>query len=76
MGFLGPEKYIATELNTTMDERGNFKTSVDKYKTSLNGVYAAGGKLLIINFDFLTIIHRLLTYCRYSTQIVGVGSLW
>lgn len=69
MGFLGPEKYIATELNTTMDERGNFKTPVGKYETSLNGIYAAGGKLLCIllyiilflhlitiNFDFLTII--------------------
>lgn len=42
MGFLGPEKYVATELNTTMDERGNFKTPVGKYETSLNGVYAAG----------------------------------
>ncbi|XP_043522456.1 glutamate synthase [NADH] isoform X1 [Frieseomelitta varia] len=42
MGFLGPEKYIATELNTTMDERGNFKTPVGKYETSLNGIYAAG----------------------------------
>ncbi|CAK9810578.1 Glutamate synthase [NADH] [Anthophora plagiata] len=42
MGFLSPEKYIATELNTTMDERGNYKTPVGKYKTSLAGIFAAG----------------------------------
>ncbi|XP_043577717.1 glutamate synthase [NADH] isoform X1 [Bombus pyrosoma] len=42
MGFLGPEKYIATELNTKMDERGNFKTPIGNYKTSLDGIYAAG----------------------------------
>ncbi|CAK9821685.1 Glutamate synthase [NADH] [Anthophora retusa] len=42
MGFLGPEKYIATELNTAMDERGNYKTPVGKYKTSLAGIFAAG----------------------------------
>ncbi|XP_076755375.1 uncharacterized protein LOC143426097 isoform X1 [Xylocopa sonorina] len=42
MGFLGPEKYIAAELNTTMDERGNFKTSVGKYATNLAKTYAAG----------------------------------
>lgn len=43
MGFLGPEKYIATELNTELDERGNYKTPAGKYHTSLPGVYAAGG---------------------------------
>lgn len=43
MGFLGPEKYIATELNTELDERGNYKTPAGKYCTSLPGVYAAGG---------------------------------
>lgn len=48
MGFLGPEKYIATELNTAMDERGNFKTSLGKYETSLTGIYAAGGKFSFI----------------------------
>ncbi|XP_017887096.1 putative glutamate synthase [NADPH] isoform X2 [Ceratina calcarata] len=42
MGFMGPEKYIATELNTAMDERGNYKTPVGKYQTSLSGMYAAG----------------------------------
>ncbi|XP_076674514.1 uncharacterized protein LOC143372318 isoform X2 [Andrena cerasifolii] len=42
MGFLGPEKYIATQLDTAMDERGNFKTNIGKYQTNLSGTYAAG----------------------------------
>lgn len=42
MGFLGPEKYIATELETSMDERGNYKTAPGRYQTSLTGTYAAG----------------------------------
>lgn len=43
MGFLGPEKYIATEVNVELDERGNYKTPAGKYHTSLPRVYAAGG---------------------------------
>lgn len=43
MGFLGPEKYIATEVNIELDERGNYKTPAGKYRTSIPGVYAAGG---------------------------------
>ncbi|EFN72550.1 Glutamate synthase [NADH], amyloplastic [Camponotus floridanus] len=42
MGFLGPEKYIATEMNVELDERGNYKTPAGKYRTSLPGIYAAG----------------------------------
>ncbi|XP_044595767.1 glutamate synthase [NADH] isoform X1 [Cotesia glomerata] len=42
MGFLGPEKYIAENLNTKLDGRGNYETPVGKYKTNLPGVYAAG----------------------------------
>nr|XP_050862709.1 uncharacterized protein LOC127069596 isoform X1 [Vespula vulgaris] len=42
MGFLGPEKYIANELQTKMDARGNYETPIGKYKTSLPGIYAAG----------------------------------
>lgn len=43
MGFLGPEKYIAEELATKMDGRGNYETPVGKYETSVPGVFAAGG---------------------------------
>ncbi|XP_018340972.1 PREDICTED: putative glutamate synthase [NADPH] isoform X1 [Trachymyrmex septentrionalis] len=42
MGFLGPEKYIATEVNAELDERGNYKTPFGKYCTSLSKIYAAG----------------------------------
>ncbi|KAL7287833.1 hypothetical protein TKK_0017905 [Trichogramma kaykai] len=42
MGFLGPEKYVAEELSTKMDGRGNFETPAGKYATSIPGVYAAG----------------------------------
>ncbi|XP_034952284.1 putative glutamate synthase [NADPH] isoform X4 [Chelonus insularis] len=42
MGFLGPEKYIAEELQAKLDGRGNYETPVGKYATSLPGVYAAG----------------------------------
>lgn len=44
MGFLGPEKYIATELEAKLDGRGNYETPSGKYATSLPGIYAAGGK--------------------------------
>lgn len=44
MGFLGPETYIATELETKMDGRGNYETPVGKYHTSYPGIYAAGGR--------------------------------
>ncbi|KAH0945164.1 hypothetical protein HN011_004136 [Eciton burchellii] len=42
MGFLGPEKYIATELNVKLNERGNYKTPNGKYCTNLTGIFAAG----------------------------------
>ena len=44
MGFLGPEKYIANELEAKLDGRGNYETPSGKYATSLSGIYAAGGK--------------------------------
>ncbi|OXU24667.1 hypothetical protein TSAR_002428 [Trichomalopsis sarcophagae] len=42
MGFLGPEKYIAEELATKMDGRGNYETPAGKYETSVPGIFAAG----------------------------------
>lgn len=50
MGFLGPEKYMATELDVKLDGRGNYQTPIGKYATSLPGVYAAGGKNFNIQF--------------------------
>lgn len=43
MGFLGPEKYVATELEAALDGRGNYQTPGGKYSTSLPNVFAAGG---------------------------------
>ena len=45
MGFLGPEKTIASELKLNLDNRGNVKCGGDgpkKYTTSINRVFAAG----------------------------------
>lgn len=51
MGFLGPEKYIASELETAMDERGNYKTAPGRYQTNLTGTYAAGGKVFLTSLQ-------------------------
>ena len=45
MGFLGPEKTIASELKLNLDNRGNIKCGGEgpkKYKTSVSRVFAAG----------------------------------
>lgn len=42
MGFLGPERYIANELELTLDPRSNYQTTPEKYVTSVPRVYAAG----------------------------------
>ncbi|KAJ9598866.1 hypothetical protein L9F63_026600, partial [Diploptera punctata] len=42
MGFLGPEKYIASELNLTLDPRSNYQTPNGRYSTSAPKVFAAG----------------------------------
>lgn len=45
MGFLGPEKYIAEELQLKLDPRSNYETSNGQYTTSVPKVFAAGGRL-------------------------------
>ncbi len=42
MGFVGPEKTIASQLGLEEDARGNIKAEHGSFKTSLEGVYAAG----------------------------------
>ncbi|XP_014251077.1 glutamate synthase [NADH], amyloplastic isoform X2 [Cimex lectularius] len=42
MGFLGPEKYIANELDLNLDPRSNYETPKGKYATSVPKVFAAG----------------------------------
>lgn len=45
MGFLGPEKAIMEEMKMKTDPRGNIETPKNKYSTSIDKVYAAGGRL-------------------------------
>ncbi|KAG8338596.1 hypothetical protein J6590_000268 [Homalodisca vitripennis] len=42
MGFLGPERYIANDLDLTLDPRSNYETASSKYSTSVPKVFAAG----------------------------------
>ncbi|KAF4516910.1 hypothetical protein B566_EDAN007998 [Ephemera danica] len=52
MGFLGPEKYLASELKLDLDPRSNVETPAGKYCTSVPRVFAAGdcrrGQSLIV----------------------------
>jgi len=43
MGFLGPEKQVATELGAKLDARGNLLTPAGRYATSIPRLFAAGG---------------------------------
>lgn len=74
MGFLGPEKYIAEELATKMDGRGNYETPNGKYATSVPGVFAAGGTYIYNNYLKKTLPIPCLNYCKFF-QIVGEVSL-
>lgn len=42
LGFLGPEDTVLEQLNIERDERSNAKAEYGKYKTSVEGVFAAG----------------------------------
>ena len=52
LGFLGPEDIVIEQLNIERDERSNAKAEYGKYKTSVEGVFAAGdarrGQSLIV----------------------------
>lgn len=48
MGFLGPEKYISSELDLTLDPRSNYHTPSGRYCTSVPKVFAAGGTVLFV----------------------------
>lgn len=43
MGFLGPERYISSELEMDLDPRSNIETPAGLYSTSVASVFAAGG---------------------------------
>ena len=42
MGFLGPEDYIAEELDLERDGRSNIQAEFGKFATSVEGVFTAG----------------------------------
>lgn len=52
MGFTGPEKQIIRELELDTDPRGNVQAEYEDYRTSVDGVFAAGdmrrGQSLIV----------------------------
>ena len=52
LGFLGPEQELIKSLEIGVDGRSNIKTPLNKYETSVEGVFAAGdarrGQSLIV----------------------------
>jgi glutamate synthase (NADPH/NADH) small chain len=42
MGFLGPETLIAEQLGLELDVRTNYRADYGRYRTSIDGVFAAG----------------------------------
>lgn len=42
MGFLGPEQYTIEGLGVETDERSNYKADYNRFKTSAEGIFAAG----------------------------------
>ncbi len=42
MGFLGPEQYAAEAAGIAVDERSNYRAAYDDFRTSVDGVFAAG----------------------------------
>jgi glutamate synthase (NADPH/NADH) small chain len=42
MGFLGPEQYAAEAAGIEVDERSNYKARYGEFKTSSEGIFAAG----------------------------------
>ena len=42
MGFLGPEQYAAEAAGIDTDERSNYKATYGDFRTSVDGIFAAG----------------------------------
>jgi NAD(P)H-dependent glutamate synthase small subunit len=42
MGFIGPEQYAAQAAGIEVDERSNYKADYGDFRTSVDGVFAAG----------------------------------
>ena len=64
MGFLGPEQNLIEELGVDQDPRSNIQTPNGKYHTSLDKVYAAGGKCHQFN-SLLSESQKVVGLCLY-----------
>ena len=42
MGFLGPEQYAAEAAGIAVDQRSNYRAAYGDFRTSVDGVFAAG----------------------------------
>jgi len=42
MGFLGPEHYVSDAADLSYDQRSNYKAEYGKFRTSVDGIFAAG----------------------------------
>jgi NADPH-dependent glutamate synthase beta subunit-like oxidoreductase len=42
MGFVGPETGFSSALGVELDPRGNYKAEYGDYRTSVEGIFAAG----------------------------------
>ena len=42
LGFLGPESAVAEQLGVVTDPRSNYQAEYGKYRTNVDGVFAAG----------------------------------
>lgn len=74
MGFLGPEKYVANELDLTLDPRSNYQTPNGRYVTSVPKVFAAGGMYKIsriINLTYILLTQNFFILdCRRGQSLV------
>lgn len=67
MGFLGPERYIINELELEQDPRSNISTPPGRYSTSVDKIFAAGGKN--VNCDTLDcLLQFMISFCRKSVR--------
>jgi thioredoxin reductase len=71
MGFLGPEKYISSELDLALDPRSNYQTPSGYYHTSLPKVFAAGGTVHLL---FVLYVTFLLEICCSGNNYLNVNS--
>lgn len=65
MGFVSPEASIHSKLGLDLDQRNNIYAEYGEFKTSLEGVFAAGTLHNILNFIKTIIITILMAIFHY-----------